>query len=107
MINEYFEFKHTPFDKDIPCEELYKTGSNEECQSRLEYAIREKRFAVITGDSGSGKTTMLRKLVSKIDRNKYQSYYISDSALTPRNFYYEILNQMGCAAKFYRGDAKR
>ncbi len=107
MINEYFEFKHTPFDKNIPCEELYSNTNNEECLSRLEYAIREKRFAVVTGDSGSGKTTILRKLVNKIDRNKYQTYYISDSALTPRNFYYEILNQMGCAAKFYRGDAKR
>jgi len=107
MINEYFEFKKSPFDKDIPEEELYLNSSNEECLSRLEYAIKEKRFAVITGDSGSGKTTILRKLVSSIDRNKYQTYYVSDSALTPRNFYYELLNQMGCSAKFYRGDAKR
>jgi len=102
MINEYFEFKKSPFDKDIPEEELYLNSSNEECLSRLEYAIKEKRFAVITGDSGSGKTTILRKLVSSIDRNKYQTYYVSDSALTPRNFYYELLNQMGCSAKFYR-----
>jgi type II secretory pathway predicted ATPase ExeA len=107
MIKEYFEFKNRPFDKDIPCDELYSNTNNEECMSRLEYAIKEKRFAVVTGDSGSGKTTILRKLVNKIDRNKYQAYYISDSALTPRNFYYEILNQMGCTAKFYRGDAKR
>lgn len=33
--------------------------------------------------------------------------YISDSALTPRNFYWEILNQLGCECKFYRSDAKR
>jgi len=107
MINEYFEFKNSPFDKDIPPDDLYINSNSEECLSRLEYAIKERRFAVITGDSGSGKTTILRKLVNKIDRNKYQAYYISDSALTPRNFYYEILNQMGCSAKFYRGDAKR
>ena len=33
--------------------------------------------------------------------------YLSDSALTPRNFYWEALHQLGCVPKFYRGDAKR
>lgn len=33
--------------------------------------------------------------------------YISNSALTPRNFYYEVLNQLGIKPHFYRGDAKR
>jgi len=32
---------------------------------------------------------------------------ISDSKLTPRNFYKGMLDQLGCEAKFYRGDAKR
>lgn len=33
--------------------------------------------------------------------------YISDSALTPRNFYWEALHELGYQPKFYRGDAKR
>ena len=33
--------------------------------------------------------------------------YISDSALTPRTFYWEVLNQLGCEGKFYRSEAKR
>ena len=27
--------------------------------------------------------------------------------LTPRNFYWEALHQLGCTPRFYRGDAKR
>jgi len=107
MLKKYFEFKNNPFDKDIPIDELYSAPSHEECGSRLEFAVKDKRFAVITADSGVGKTTIIRQLTKKIDRNKYLAYYISDSALTPRNFYWEVLNQMGCIAKFYRGDAKR
>jgi len=107
MLN-YYEFKQMPFDKTISPENLYLTDIHEEAISRMDYAIQGTRFAVLTGDSGSGKSTLLRYLVENIDKNKYPVYYISDSDLTPRNFYWEILNQMGCTTKkFYRGDAKR
>lgn len=104
----YYEFKQMPFDKAISPLSLYMTGSHEEAISRMEYAIQGNRFAVLTGDSGCGKSTLLRYMFEKTDKNKYPVYYISDSDLTPRNFYWEILNQMGCTVKkFYRGDAKR
>lgn len=107
MLN-YYEFKCMPFDKAIPPQDLYMTGAHEEAVSRIEYAINGNRFAVLTGDSGCGKSTLLRYMVENTDKNKYPVYYISDSDLTPRNFYWEVLNQMGCTAKkFYRGDAKR
>jgi general secretion pathway protein A len=107
-VLNYYEFKQAPFEKTISPQDLYLTEGHEEAVSRLEYAISGNRFAVLTGDSGSGKSTLLRYMVEKTDRNKYPVYYISDSDLTPRNFYWEILNQMGCTAKkFYRGDAKR
>lgn len=107
MMN-YYEFKQAPFDKSIPPQNLYMTVAHEEAVSRMEYAIQGNRFAVLTGDSGSGKSTLLRHMVENVDRNKNPVYYVSDSDLTPRNFYWEILNQMGCTTKkFYRGDAKR
>jgi type II secretory pathway predicted ATPase ExeA len=105
---KYYEFKQMPFDKAISPQSLYMTDAHEEAISRMEYAIQGNRFAVLTGDSGSGKSTLLRYMVEKTDKNKYPVYYISDSDLTPRNFYWEVLNQMGCTTKkFYRGDAKR
>lgn len=107
MLN-YYEFKQMPFDKTISPQSLYMTDTHEEAISRMEYAIQGNRFAVLTGDSGSGKSTLLRYMAEKTDKNKYPVYYISDSDLTPRNFYWEVLNQMGCTTKkFYRGDAKR
>ena len=107
MFEQYFDFKHTPFNRDIPEKELYVTANMDEMCSRLEYAVRNRLFAVVTGDVGTGKTTSIRKFVDGLDSNRYKVMYISDSALTPRNFYWEVLNQLGCEAKFYRGDAKR
>ncbi|NLD67174.1 MAG: ATP-binding protein, partial [Crenarchaeota archaeon] len=64
-------------------------------------------FAVVSGDCGTGKTTTIRKFRDSLDASKYMVMYLSDSKLTPRHFYKGLLEQLGCEAKFYRGDAKR
>jgi general secretion pathway protein A len=103
----YFGFSGTPFCRDIPVKELLETAGFKELQGRLLYVIKTRAFGVFTGDAGSGKTTAIRKFSQGLDPNRYCIFYISDSALTPRNFYWETLHQMGCEPKFYRGDAKR
>lgn len=50
---------------------------------------------------------MIRRFTDQLDSSKFQVLYLSDSKLTPRHFYKGMLEQLGCEAKFYRGDAKR
>lgn len=107
MFEAFFCFTKTPFARDIAVNELYTSEAHNELYSRLEYASRNKFFTVVTGDVGTGKSTAIRKLSTQLDPNRYKVIYISDSALTPRNFYWEALNQLGCEPRFYRGDAKR
>lgn len=107
MYETFYGMSKTPFSRNLPVEALYTNTVHEELCSRLEYAARNRQFAVVTGDVGTGKSTAIRKLSSELDANRYKVLYISDSALTPRNFYWEVLNQLGCEGKFYRGDAKR
>ena len=66
-----------------------------------------RSFGVFTGDAGTGKTTAIRRFCQGLDTNRYRVLYLSDSALTPRNFYWETLHELGYAPHFYRGDAKR
>jgi len=61
----------------------------------------------VAGDSGSGKTTAIRHFAAGLDSNRTVAFYVSESSLTPRNFYFDILNQLGIKPRFYRGDAKR
>lgn len=97
----------TPFSRDIPTEHLYKPAMMDEALGRLEYAAQRKLFAVLTGASGTGKTTALRRFKDTLDTSRFLVMYLADSKLTPRNFYKELLQQLGCESKFYRGDAKR
>lgn len=107
MIESFYTLTHTPFTRDIPTTELYPSVSMEELLGRLEHAARRQLFAVMTGECGTGKTTIVRKLKDTLDPSEFMLLYLADSKLTPRHFYKGLLEQLGCEAKFYRGDAKR
>lgn len=109
MIEAFFHFKHTPFERNIPTEHLYTTPQFDELLSRLDYAARHRLFSVVTGDVGVGKTTTIRKFVDSLNRDSFRYIYIADSALTPRVFYWEVLVQLAANDKpsFYRSEGKR
>ena len=86
---------------------FYITPDLNEFHERLRYVSERQLFAVLTGDCGTGKTTLLRRLKDSLDPNHFKVLYISDSKLTPRNFYRLLLDQLGVVAKYSRGDAKR
>lgn len=107
MFEAFYEMKKTPFSRDIPTAELYESIALEETLGRLNYAAERQLFAVMTGECGLGKTTVIRKFTDQLDSSRYKFLYLSDSKLTPRHFYKGMLEQLGLESKFYRGDAKR
>ena len=109
MIEQFFNFKHMPFERNIPTEHLYATPKFDELLARLDYAARNRKFSVVTGFAGVGKTTVARMLVASLDPNSFRCIYIADSALTPRVFYWEVLTQLDSDEKpsFYRSEGKR
>jgi len=104
---EYFGLSATPFGRDIPVTELMKNQQWNELAGRLLHVAKSSGFGLFTGETGTGKTTALRRMAAELDKNRFRLLYVYDSDLTPRNFYVETLHQLGYKAKFYRGDAKR
>jgi len=107
MFEGYYGFTKTPFSRTIPTDKLYRGNDSDELIERLKYAAERQLFAVMTGDSGTGKTTTLRRFHDELRGTRYQVLYLSDSRMTPRTFYRSLLEQLGCEAKHYRGEAKR
>lgn len=107
MYEEFFGCTRTPFGRDLPVQQLYQSQGHRELASRLLYAAQRKHFALITGEVGAGKSTTVRAMVAELNPARFCPLYLSDSQLTPRNFYWEALHQLGHAPRFYRGDAKR
>jgi len=107
VFETFFSFSHTPFQRDIPPEALYLTPPLKSLQDRLSHGVKNRYFLIVTGDSGCGKTTAIRHFIAGLDPSRTAAFYVSESNLTPRNFYFDVLNQMGVKPHFYRGDAKR
>jgi len=107
MFEAFFNFTKTPFQRDIPTGSLYLTPQLKDLQDRLAYGVRNCCCLIVTGEPGVGKSTVIRQFTSGLDQNRTVAFYVSESRLTPRNFYFEILNQLGVKPHFYRGDAKR
>ena len=107
MYETFYQMKRSPFGRDIPTDQLYLTRRLDEALGRLEHAAERQLFAVVTGHCGTGKTTVIRKLLDELKGSKYKVLYLSDSKLTPRHFYKGLLEQLGVESRFYRGDSKR
>jgi type II secretory pathway predicted ATPase ExeA len=107
VFEAFFNFTHTPFQRDTPPCALYLTPPLKALQDRLSHSVKNRYLLVVTGDSGCGKTTAIRQFMSGLDPSRTVALYVSESNLTPRNFYFDVLNQLGIKPHFYRGDAKR
>jgi len=70
MYFEYFEFKEPPFNLTPDSRFFFEGNKHKEALNSLLYAINlRKGFIVITGEIGSGKTTVSRALINKLDKN--------------------------------------
>ena len=106
MYEEFYHFQTSPFSRDIPTENLFDFPEMAEVVSRMQYVCEKQLFAVLTGDCGTGKTTALRKLNDLLDPRCYRMMYVSDSRLTPREFYRILLEQLGIVAPWNSAKAK-
>ena len=68
MYEKYYGFTAKPFNLTPDPDFFLATSKHEEAMNRLLLAISERNgFAVVTGDIGSGKTTVCRALLGKLD----------------------------------------
>jgi general secretion pathway protein A len=86
MYESFYGLREKPF-KILPDPDyLYMSRGHESAYVHLEYAIREnKGFVVITGEIGSGKTTLINYLLQKIDQNVHVGL-INTTQVNPSQF---------------------
>ncbi len=94
-ILRHFGFDYHPFEREIASDHLFESASFNEALARLLYSCQKRTLSVLTGEIGAGKSTVLRMLESRLDKNHFLFLYIADSQLTPRNFYIGVLGALG------------
>jgi general secretion pathway protein A len=78
MYEEYFGFVEKPFSLTPDPKYLYKSESHANAFELLQYSIRRREgFVVVTGDIGTGKTTLCRALLEQIDRRTFTALVLN------------------------------
>jgi energy-coupling factor transporter ATP-binding protein EcfA2 len=84
-----------PFTKDIPPAEMFQTEALQQAQQSLKAALEARSSAVVTGDSGCGKTCLLRALEQDLPPGRYRLHYVHNATVNRRDFYRQLSLALG------------
>jgi general secretion pathway protein A len=78
MYEDYYGFAEQPFSLTPDPKYLYRSESHAGAFELLQYAIRRREgFIVVTGDIGTGKTTLCRAVMSQLDRKTFTALVLN------------------------------
>src|SRR5436309_14383610 len=104
MYEEYYGFAEKPFSLTPDPKYLFKSESHANAFGLHQYAVRRREgFVVVTGDIGTGKTTLCRALLEEIDRNTFTALVLNPF-LSEEDLLKLILQDFGVVS---REDVKR
>jgi type II secretory pathway predicted ATPase ExeA len=103
MFEEFFGFTAKPFGKTPDPAYLYESDQHREALARLEYSVDEKELALLTGDIGSGKTTLSRALIDRIGETRPVVLLINPR-LTPMQLLRSIARGLELEPPRFRND---
>jgi general secretion pathway protein A len=90
MYTEFYGLKELPFALTPDPRFIYFTPSHTEVMANLHYGIESgKGLIVVTGEVGTGKTTMLRWVMKRLDRSVMVAY-IFNPRLSVTEFYQHL-----------------
>jgi type II secretory pathway predicted ATPase ExeA len=103
MYESYYGFVEKPFSLTPDPKYLYRSQSHGDAFDLLQYAIRRREgFVVVTGDIGTGKTTLCRAVLEQVDRATFTALVLSPF-LSEEDLLKRILQDFGVVS---RDDAK-
>lgn len=87
MYNRSFGVRRNPFNMTPDPSFLFLTAQHREALVGLTYAILQRKgFVVLTGEAGTGKTTLLARVLQFMPSSQVQSSVILNPTLTPAEF---------------------
>ncbi len=88
MYNAFFGFRESPFNLTPDPAFLYRSQQHEEALANLIYGVQSRKgFVVLTGEVGTGKTTMLECLQDFLSAHRIDFAYLFNSRLTADQFF--------------------
>lgn len=100
MIDLFYGFTHLPFTKDIPTNSLFEAVGQSELCARLDYLLKQRGIGLVTGETGSGKSTAVRRFVASLELSRHTVIYLANPILGLSGIYRDLLLTLGYEPPF-------
>ena len=100
----HFGLARTPFGKAIAAKDLFARQAHAQATARISFCIAETLLAVITGDTGAGKTVAARAAVAGLDPTRHQVIYVANPAFGTRGLYVQVVRALGAQPRYLKAE---
>jgi type II secretory pathway predicted ATPase ExeA len=100
MYKRFYGLRENPFNVNPDPRYLYKTQSTEEALACLTYGIQSRKgFILLTGEVGTGKTTLLNQLLDWLHQERVATAFIFNSRLSVNQLFDYMMADFGLAGE--------
>jgi general secretion pathway protein A len=100
----FYSLTTAPFTKESDSRHLFISPALSEGSARLEYLKTARGIGLVTGEAGSGKTSLLRRFAQSLNPSLSKAIYFPLSTLTVMDFYRGLAACLGEEPKFRKVD---
>jgi len=91
----FFGMSREAFPTDLRLKDIMETPDIGSINERFQYALRVGAIALVTGEVGSGKSTAIRYVISKLHPSEYKIVWITACSGSILEFYRMFLTEFG------------
>lgn len=106
MFEQHFGFSATPFRRDIPTLGIFPARLHQQILARLAYVLAQCQIGCLCGETGTGKSTLLRAFLAQQSPARYRLLTIADPPRAPRDLYLGLLAELGAEPAWSTADAR-
>ncbi|NOY27157.1 MAG: AAA family ATPase [Oligoflexia bacterium] len=89
-VQEALGLKSWPFSKAVSPDMMWLDADRSAAVERLVDTVTHRQHALVTGEPGVGKTTVLRALRHRLSPTRFRTFYLAHVTLGRRDFYRQI-----------------
>ncbi len=107
MYRKHFAFTRLPFETPAETDELFESSARREAEARLGHLVDLRGIGLLTGEVGSGKTTVCRRLAAGLHPGLYRVHYVSLTTGNVLDMYKAIAWELGLPITHSRATARK